>query len=438
MTSTLQIVDADLTTVLFDLYDPTAANSTEYGSVQTYMLHNPSWGVPTQTFDRFKAPGHPVGRTTFADADLTTCAIPIRIKASSYDNLTKAVGRLSQLLSSGCVIKWVPDGSTDAARYADIEPTDAPAIIDGRPQALYEVLRLFDTPKGVTLALVRQPWFRGAALSPALNVLANPTMTRDSNDDGLPDSWVWDSFDPTAISGLKLWLKADALALANNDPVASWTDSSGNSNHAAQATSGLRPLFKTSIQNGRPVVRFDATDDLLESGNFMAGTSALTVIAVASKTTANNTGLVLAAKHGTFGAADGEWVFRLSEDAGGGDQVQLSGNQAVAGFLNAYVTSTSVFPAFMIASLVWAGSTEPVFRDNGAALATASSGWDTIATMPTSSHTVKVGHVDGFNVPSGGDIAELLVLDSALSAANHNLIGNYLASKWGLTWTTVT
>jgi hypothetical protein len=193
MSSTLQIVDTDLNSVLFDLYDPTAANSSEYGNVQTYMLHNPSWGVPAQRFDRFKAPGARAGRTTFTDVDLTTCAIPIRIKATSYDNLTKAVGRLSQLLSEGCIIKWVPDGSTDPARYADIEPTDAPAILDGRPQALYEVLRLFDTPKGITLALVRQPWFRGAKLDPALQALSASTLTRDSNDDGLPDSWAWDS-----------------------------------------------------------------------------------------------------------------------------------------------------------------------------------------------------------------------------------------------------
>ena len=42
--------------------------------------------------------------------------------------------------------------------------------------------------------------------------------------------------DLTVTNGLKLWLKADSLALTNNAPVATWTDSSGNANDAVQAT----------------------------------------------------------------------------------------------------------------------------------------------------------------------------------------------------------
>lgn len=68
-------------------------------------------------------------------------------------------------------------------------------------------------------------------------------------------------FSPTNIAGLRLWLKADALVLANNDPVTSWTDSSGLGNNATQATVAKKPTFKTAIVNGLPVVRFDGTDD---------------------------------------------------------------------------------------------------------------------------------------------------------------------------------
>lgn len=76
-------------------------------------------------------------------------------------------------------------------------------------------------------------------------------------------------FTPTQITGLKLWLKADALVLSNNDPVASWTDSSGLNNHATQGTAGFRPIYKTNaINTTLPVVRFDQTDDFLETPNF--------------------------------------------------------------------------------------------------------------------------------------------------------------------------
>lgn len=67
---------------------------------------------------------------------------------------------------------------------------------------------------------------------------------------------------PAELPGLILWLKADALGLANNDPVSSWTDSSGSLHHAT-STGGARPTFKTAIINSLPVLRFDGSDDYM-------------------------------------------------------------------------------------------------------------------------------------------------------------------------------
>lgn len=36
-----------------------------------------------------------------------------------------------------------------------------------------------------------------------------------------------------------------------------------------------------------------------------------------------------------------------------------------------------------------------------------------------------------------GRIAEVLVYDRALTASEHNQVGNYLAAKWGITWTDI-
>lgn len=67
------------------------------------------------------------------------------------------------------------------------------------------------------------------------------------------------SFSPADIPGLRLWLKADALSLANNDPVATWPDSSGNGNDAT-ATGTVRPTYKTNqINSTLPAVFFDGT-----------------------------------------------------------------------------------------------------------------------------------------------------------------------------------
>lgn len=71
-------------------------------------------------------------------------------------------------------------------------------------------------------------------------------------------------FSPLHISGLRLWLDASRITgLADGDPVGQWNDLSGNGNHATQTTAAKKPLYKTGILNGKPVVRFDGTDDLL-------------------------------------------------------------------------------------------------------------------------------------------------------------------------------
>ena len=55
---------------------------------------------------------------------------------------------------------------------------------------------------------------------------------------------------PTALSGLKLWLRGDSLsALGNGDPVSTWADESGQGHDFAQ-TGGARPTYQTGVLNG--------------------------------------------------------------------------------------------------------------------------------------------------------------------------------------------
>ena len=61
-----------------------------------------------------------------------------------------------------------------------------------------------------------------------------------------------------------VWVRADTLAgLADNAPVASWPDSSGNGASLVQPTGTKQPLWKAAQQNGLGAVVFDGVDDLL-------------------------------------------------------------------------------------------------------------------------------------------------------------------------------
>ncbi len=60
--------------------------------------------------------------------------------------------------------------------------------------------------------------------------------------------------------------RASDLALANGDPVSQWKSTDGLIT-TAQGTAAARPVFRTSVANGKPGVFFDGVDDaLLESG----------------------------------------------------------------------------------------------------------------------------------------------------------------------------
>ena len=99
------------------------------------------------------------------------------------------------------------------------------------------------------------------------------------------------AFTPASLPGLALWLDATAITgLVDADPVGTWSDQSGNGRDATQATAAKKPTYKTNIQNGKPVVRFDSIDDGLSvTMSLAAGSwSCYAVVLVPSATTAGN------------------------------------------------------------------------------------------------------------------------------------------------------
>lgn len=89
------------------------------------------------------------------------------------------------------------------------------------------------------------------------------------------------SFTPDELTGLELWLKADAGLTESGGNVTAWLDQSGNSrNPTVQGT----PAYTASGLNGKPIVQFDGTSDWLQMGTgltlALAGKSACEMIMV--------------------------------------------------------------------------------------------------------------------------------------------------------------
>ncbi len=51
-----------------------------------------------------------------------------------------------------------------------------------------------------------------------------------------------------------LWLRSGDINLADGDDITTWGDFSGNSNAVSQSDANFKPVFKTNIVNGEPVL----------------------------------------------------------------------------------------------------------------------------------------------------------------------------------------
>jgi hypothetical protein len=223
------------------------------------------------------------------------------------------------------------------------------------------------------------------------------------------------AFSPAEVAGLKLWLKADGVlwqdsarttaATADGDPVGAWDDASGLGNHATQATSTRRPTLKLAVQNGKPVLRFDAVDDVFNLTATMTSAPS-TALAVLTPSAGGTRTL-------TCGNAD-SLQYRVESD---GKQRLVRANVADMGVS----TSALSQAAFNVAAYTYA-SPDAAFRRNGAADGTLSTA------QPFTDPVRYVGSAE----PFGQDLAELLFYDAALAAADLQRLEAYLNARWGV------
>lgn len=220
-------------------------------------------------------------------------------------------------------------------------------------------------------------------------------------------------FVPTDIAGCQLWLDASQEAFANNDPVGTATDWSGQGHNATQGTAGQQPTFKTNIINGLPVFRFDGTADNL--GGIATSNAARTVFIVLQKRSAvtgdsqvaisfNNTITAVIFTNSGFFASGYGWYAPATAIGGTVTNPNILGMKfSSASSVTPYVNGT-------------AGT--PFDPDNDY----------------SSGNAFRLGSTDtGPNNPSDIDIAEVIIYDTALSDSDRDSVESYLGTKYGIT-----
>lgn len=217
------------------------------------------------------------------------------------------------------------------------------------------------------------------------------------------------SFSPDDLSGLDLWLKADAITgLSDNDAVVTWSDESGNGNDLSQAIAANRPTYQTNeINTTLPVVRGDGTNDYI--GAAIVGLD-------------QPRHIFIVARWNVYGEddaiMDGWGVNRGRLRAAAVDEVELSAGININSGTIAAVTD------FHIYSLVINGASS-IIRVDGVEKVTGNAA--------SNDPNGRILFSDGNGVNhANADVAEIIDYNVVLSAADQASVESYLSAKYGI------
>ncbi len=207
---------------------------------------------------------------------------------------------------------------------------------------------------------------------------------------------------PSDVSGLVLWLKADAGVQTNVDGyVSSWTDQSGAGVNVSQSAGGYQPIYVTNTINGLPAVRFDGFNDQMTWPSALAARTIFVVnrVAVGSKQYC-----------GVIGFNGNDMGIRRENSTTwrhSGSSSDFSNPAGSAFKINGQATT-------IMAEDVWH-----------------------VITAVRGIGTMSVDSIGSYYAGRefGGDYAEVLVYNRDLSVNEQNRIGWYLAQKYGLNTT---
>lgn len=236
-----------------------------------------------------------------------------------------------------------------------------------------------------------------------------------------------------------LWLRANnnvytdagVTFAADGNSVQQWNDQSGNAKNAIQLTTN-QPVYKTSILNGQPAIRFTGPSSRILSAGVSTGNSA-SVWAVASWSALStpNPGIIQASPSGLgFSTAGtdkviGMWINSTSPFRVWGRGVQSNNTQV--NFSNASGTTTTVNTPYIILS-----------HYNSAATTMTQYVMGNVSSTVAYDGTLRSWTDFGIGNQSGtegwtGDISEVIAFNSAVNNAQRIIVDNYLSAKYGLT-----
>ncbi|HPB26545.1 MAG TPA: hypothetical protein PLE11_12385, partial [Bacteroidales bacterium] len=218
------------------------------------------------------------------------------------------------------------------------------------------------------------------------------------------------TFSPSQIPGLSLWLRADSNVILNGSNVSQWSDCSGNNNNAAQASAVNQPLLDSGQLNGYPVLRFDGNDDFMEfASGFMYNWPELSFFIVIKPFSSGNQGIFAPTNAYSTGLEFLSWT--------GTTQLRINNNLKYGAGL---ITNGT----FTISDFTYNNAATNGYA-NGVTLTSATGG------NPLDFNGVyALGRIYSTGYNAAFDVAEILAYNRTVSLVERNEIEQYLRLKY--------
>lgn len=234
-------------------------------------------------------------------------------------------------------------------------------------------------------------------------------------------------FLPTDIAGLQLWLDFSDISTlfidsakttsvtSDGDVIGAAEDKSGNGNDILQATTANKPLYKTTIQNGLSIGRFDGVNDFVATIAFGSTlTQPNTIIHVGNKKNAQGDNAYF--YDGIDGANRNASLTNVGRTP---DGLRIF---AGASFLP---DTTHPLNVMILQTALFSGLTSEIWL-NGVTQGVGNASIQGI-------NGLTVGAVNGGGGSHlDGDMAEILVYNANLSSADRQAVEIYLNNKWAI------
>ena len=236
-------------------------------------------------------------------------------------------------------------------------------------------------------------------------------------------SWTPSSLSPSAWYDAS---QASDMTLVSG-AVSQWNDRSGNDRHLTQGTAGNRPAYASATLNSLNLVTFDGTSDFL-SGSALSDYITDTAHMVLAVFRQRGAVVGTAQAYGNKAViADQEGYFGLHINAPSGASSARVMGYNWDGNEDKVIQTIGADNAWSIVAFTHGSGNLDMTR-NGGTVTTTASGATSVLTA-----TLDVGRCLYSNVFLEMDLAEIVILSSAVTTTDRQKLEGYAAHKWGRT-----